>query len=180
MKPTYPRIISDRDKYRDWYLDEDVTIPLLDGSTLNISKGYRFDGHSTKIVLGIFFVCLFILVTTLLAPKLMLAILLAITSISAVASFFVLWLFKPYNEQDIYCALVHDALIDFESMHRYNRAYIDTVYKVYMNSPHYKSTKLRAFFMPLAVSVYGYLRFTMWGDYRGEPKENQTIVVSVV
>lgn len=142
MKPTYPRIIPDRDQYRDWYLDEDVTIPLLDGNTLSVSKGYRFDAHSVPWAFR--------------------------------------WAFPRYNNKDIYCALVHDALIDFESMHRYNRAYIDNVYKVYMNSPHYKSTKLRAFFMPLAVSVYGYLRFTMWGDYRGEPKENQTIVVSVV
>ncbi len=88
-------------------------------------------------------------------------------------------IFPKYNAKDIYCALVHDALIDFESMHRYNRHYIDKMYKRYMQSPDYKSSNLRAFWMPLAVSVYGFLVFTLWGDNRGVPKPNTRIKVSI-
>lgn len=141
MTPQYPRILRDRDNYRKYYLDEDVTIALLDGSSLTVGKGYRFDGHSVPFVFRLFF------------PK--------------------------YNENDIYCALVHDALVDFESMHRYNRAYIDYVYRSYMNAPAYKSNEWRAYFMPIAVSVWGFLRFTIWGDHRGEPKPNTHISVKV-
>lgn len=139
MNPKYPRILKDRDNYRRYYLDEDVTISLPEGSSLTVGKGYRFDGHSVPFLFRLFF------------PK--------------------------YNSKDIYCALIHDALVDFESMHRYNRAYIDYVYKMYMNSPEYKSNDWRAFWMPCAVSLWGFLRFTLWGDYRGNPYSHTRIVV---
>lgn len=141
MTPTYPRILPDRDRRFKYYLDEDVTITLPEGSSLTVSKGYRFDGHSVPWVFRL--------------------------------------LFPVYNNNDIYCALIHDALVDFESMHRYNRAYIDYVYKMYMNSPEYKSNGWRAFWMPWAVNLYGFLRFGLWGDYRGEPKPNTHITVKI-
>lgn len=141
MTPKYPRILPDRDRRFKYYLDEDVTITLPEGSSLTVSKGYRFDGHSVPFIFRLFF------------PK--------------------------YNSKDIYCALIHDALVDFESMHRYNRAYIDYVYKMYMNSDDYKSNDWRAFFMPLAVRFYGWLRFDLWNDYRGEPKPDTHISVKV-
>ena len=46
MKKIY--ILPDRDKFRKWYLDQDFTCTLTDGTSLIILKGYRFNGHSTK------------------------------------------------------------------------------------------------------------------------------------
>ena len=46
MTPKYPRLLKDRDKLNDWYLDEDVVVPLTGGHTLRIQKGFRFDSHS--------------------------------------------------------------------------------------------------------------------------------------
>lgn len=46
MTPTYPRLLPDRDKINDWYLDEDVRVDLPDGTVLLIQKGFRFDSHS--------------------------------------------------------------------------------------------------------------------------------------
>lgn len=43
-----PRILPDRDNVRNWYLDEDVTHVMHNGDVLQIGKGYRFDGHSTR------------------------------------------------------------------------------------------------------------------------------------
>lgn len=43
-----PSIIPDRDRFRKWYLDNDFTCTLTDGTTLTILRGYRFNGHSTK------------------------------------------------------------------------------------------------------------------------------------
>lgn len=139
--PTHPRIIRDRDHYRRWYLDEDVTIYLKDGHVIELSKGYRFDAHSVPFLFRLFF------------PR--------------------------YNSRDIYAALVHDALVDFESLHRFNRKYIDDVYTMYMRKPEYFSNKWRAFFMPLAVRTFGFLRFTLWNDYRGEPKPGTRIIARV-
>ncbi|WP_420336175.1 DUF1353 domain-containing protein [Roseibium sp.] len=41
-----PKILPDHDKFRNWYLDEDITIKLHNGDTIEIKKGYRFNGHS--------------------------------------------------------------------------------------------------------------------------------------
>lgn len=46
MNPKYPRIVPDRDRFRNWYLDEDVELTLSDGTVEVIEKGYRFDGPS--------------------------------------------------------------------------------------------------------------------------------------
>lgn len=46
MDPIYPRILPDRDKVNDFYLDEDVVVELTDGHKLEIQKGFRFDAHS--------------------------------------------------------------------------------------------------------------------------------------
>jgi len=50
----FPRIVPDRDRWRRWYLDEDVHFFLPDGHTIIIHKGYRFNGHSTGIFRFIF------------------------------------------------------------------------------------------------------------------------------
>ena len=42
-----PRIIPDRDKVRNWYVDADHTFHF-EGHTFIVRKGYRFDGHSTR------------------------------------------------------------------------------------------------------------------------------------
>lgn len=140
MTPTKPRILPDRDKHFNYYLDEDIIISMPDNSSIFVSKGYRFDGHTVPLLFR------------LLLPK--------------------------YNSTDVYAALIHDVLVDFESMHRYNRAYIDSIYTFYMRGQ-YRSTAFRAFIMPLAVQIYGYLRFTLWGDYRGEPKPNTTVEIKI-
>lgn len=49
------KIIPDRDKYRRWYLDEDVTITLDNGDTLHIQKGYRFNAHSVPLPFSLLF-----------------------------------------------------------------------------------------------------------------------------
>lgn len=41
-----PRVIPDRDKWRNWYLDEDIELQLSNGDKLIINKGFRFDAHS--------------------------------------------------------------------------------------------------------------------------------------
>jgi len=46
MNPPYPHINPDRDRIRRFYLCEDVTITLSDGTEYPIEAGYRFNGHS--------------------------------------------------------------------------------------------------------------------------------------
>jgi len=46
MIPKYPRINADRDRIHNFYLCEDVTVTLADGTTTLIKEGYRFDGHT--------------------------------------------------------------------------------------------------------------------------------------
>ena len=41
------KILPDKDKWRDWYVNEDH-IFYFEGHTFVIKKGYRFDGHSTR------------------------------------------------------------------------------------------------------------------------------------
>ena len=129
MKPTYPRILPDRDRYRRFYLDEQTEVTLHNDDIIVIPKGYRFDGHSVPIIFRL--------------------------------------LFKKYGK-DIYAAMVHDFLIDMESLFRYNRKFQDAEYKRFMNMPEYRESWYRSKFMPLAVRFYGFIRFDIWGDNRGE------------
>ena len=46
MHPTYPRILPDRDKENDWYLDEEVSFTLHNGNRVIVEKGFKFDSHS--------------------------------------------------------------------------------------------------------------------------------------
>ena len=59
IKPIYPRILPDRDEVKNWYVDEPFTLAVTfdTGKTLNInmSKGYRFDGHSVPWLSSLFF-----------------------------------------------------------------------------------------------------------------------------
>ena len=53
VKPIHPRILPDRDKWRNWYLDERVKIVIeYDNQilTIELPKGYRFDGHSVPLL----------------------------------------------------------------------------------------------------------------------------------
>lgn len=130
-------IIPDRDKYRNYYLDERITHTLHNGDVLVLDKGYRFDAHSVPLLFRPLF---------------------------------------PRYDKDIYAALIHDALIDLSPWHRYNRKFIDTEYKILMGKHSYG---LRKVLMPLAVRLYGFLAFDIWGDYRGVPKPMTIISVTV-
>lgn len=50
MTPTYPQLLPDRDKWRNWYVDEDIKVTLTNNDTLYIRKGYRFDAHSVPFI----------------------------------------------------------------------------------------------------------------------------------
>lgn len=132
------RILRDRDNYRKWYLDEDITHVLHNGDILKINKGYRFDAHSVPRPFR--------------------------------------WVFQQYDGRDILAALVHDYLVDTAPWHRYNRRFIDREYTSLMQL---YATKHRAFFMPLAVRLYGFLAFDLWCDYRGEIKPDTKVEVKV-
>jgi len=43
-----PKIVPDRDKLYNWYLAEPFFLDLPDGHRVEIEKGFRFDGHSTR------------------------------------------------------------------------------------------------------------------------------------
>ena len=89
------------------------------------------------------------------------------------------WLFRwifPQYDTDIFAALVHDFLIDTAPWHRYDRKFIDQEYTRLMKI---HSHGLRRFWMPKAVTLSGYLKHTLWGDYRGEPKEDTCSEVKV-
>lgn len=45
------KVLPDRDKWRNWYLDEDVEATLSNGDILVIRKGFRFDAHSVPFLL---------------------------------------------------------------------------------------------------------------------------------
>ncbi|MCV6584142.1 MAG: DUF1353 domain-containing protein [Marinibacterium sp.] len=55
LTPSHAELRRDRDNYRRWYLNEDVTVALTGGHTAIIPKGYRFDAHSVPGLLRIFF-----------------------------------------------------------------------------------------------------------------------------
>lgn len=83
------------------------------------------------------------------------------------------WLFPTADMQDIYAALIHDALLDLRPWHRYPRKFIDAEYDVIMQKI---STGRRKKWMPLAVKVWGYLSSWGWTDYRGDFDKYQTKV----
>lgn len=132
------KIIPDRDKWRNWYVDADITFDLLNEDVIVIKKGYRFDGHTVPL--------------------------------------FMRWIFPTYNENDIYAALIHDYLLDTQPWHRYSRKFIDEQYAFFMKL---LSTGKRKKYMPLAVTVWGFLTKTMWGDNRGKIKPNTHVTVVV-
>lgn len=138
--PAKPKIVPDRDNYRNWYLDETIHVLLENGDDLLIEKGYRFDAHSVP--------------------------------------WWARWAFPQYDT-DIAAALVHDYLVDTAPWHRYNRAFIDRQYTTIMRDPRWSVSRWRSKWMPRAVMIYGYLRFTLWGDYRGDPKLNTRVYVKV-
>lgn len=140
MYPEYPRLLPDRDKINDWYLDEDVHIVLTNGHYLLLKKGFKFDSHS--VPWGLHF------------------------------------LFPRYYGNDIYAAMVHDCLVAGEHWLPYTRRFVDRQYKMIMNHPDYKTTKARAFWMPLAVMTWNALRY-YWRDYRGKVPEKMHIELGV-
>lgn len=76
----------------------------------------------------------------------------------------------PVDGRDLPASLIHDYLIDMESLHRYNRKFMDNEYTRFMNMPEYVASRRRALLMPIAVRLWGYLRFDIWGDNRGVVK----------
>ena len=50
MPTQTPKLIPDRDRWRKWYLDEDIKISLSNGDVLLITKGYRTNLHSVPLV----------------------------------------------------------------------------------------------------------------------------------
>ncbi|MEO0343509.1 MAG: DUF1353 domain-containing protein [Pseudomonadota bacterium] len=81
--------------------------------------------------------------------------------------------------KDIYAALVHDYLIETEGFHRFNRRFIDRVYMTIMEDDLYFTSKFRRYWMPLAVNINGFFRWTFWGDYRGKPKTATVVDVQI-
>ena len=55
MTPKYPKINPDRDRDFRFYLCEDVTVTLTDGTEYTIPEGFRFDGHSVPFIFRSFF-----------------------------------------------------------------------------------------------------------------------------
>lgn len=87
--------------------------------------------------------------------------------------------FNTDNRFDTFASLVHDYLVDTSPWHRYNRKFIDDEYTRFMKAPAYFESHRRTRWMPLAVRVWGYLKFDLWGDFRGESKPNTKVVVRV-
>lgn len=140
MTPYQPRIIADRDRYRRFYLDEDITFTLTNSHTVRVCGGYRFNGHSVP--------------------------------------FGVRWLFpNTLEHRDLPAALVHDILLETQGWHRYNRRFIDQQYAHFHQQ--YCHSRWRAFWMPLAVQVWGFVTTTVWGDYRGEPHTHTQLSICV-
>lgn len=92
--------------------------------------------------------------------------------------FLLRWLFPRFNESDIEAAMVHDYIIDTMPWTRYNRKFADAQYKYYMEQ--LSDNPLRKKVMPLMVRFYGYLRYDIWGDNRGEMKYRTSVYVKVV
>lgn len=80
---------------------------------------------------------------------------------------------------DVYAALVHDALIALDHWHRYNRKFEDQEYKRFHDMEEYQISKFRAYWMPLAVRFAGWLKYDIWGDNRGIPKKQTKVEVKI-
>lgn len=146
MTPTYPRILPDRDKVNDWYLDEDVEFTVHNQNRIILKKGFRFDSHSVPWWLRWY------------TPR---------------------YLPTKNNEQnDIYAALVHDALIAAEHWLPYNRTFVDFEYRRYHLMPEYIMQTKRAFLMPLAVRKFGIFRYGR-NDYRGKVEDGPHVVFEI-
>lgn len=87
--------------------------------------------------------------------------------------------FDKASGPDLYCALVHDVLIDFEMVSRLDRATMDGVYRDMMGIEKYQTSKFRSYWMPLGVSLSGYLKHTFWGDHRGDRKKKTVIKIII-
>lgn len=168
MTPTYPRLLPDRDKLRKWYVLEGFEHELHNGDKIYPHKGYRFDGHSLNpAIVFLSLVAAFCVWNWWLIPA------------NLCWSLILLCAYLKYRyvqPKDILASLIHDYLIDLEHSHRYNRAFMDKEYEILMNQ---YSSGIRKWVMPKAVWLAGYLKFTLLGDYRGEPKPNTRIEVKV-
>ena len=132
-------IVPDRDCWRNWYLNDDVSHVLHNGDVLWINKGFRFDAHSVPFIFRL--------------------------------------LFRRYNKDDIFAALVHDYLIATMPWHRYGRRFIDKEYKILMDK---HSSGMRKFWMPKVVYLMGFLKTRFYlKDYRGDLKDKTLIEVRV-
>ncbi len=80
---------------------------------------------------------------------------------------FIFRMFYPAFDHDVYAAMVHDYLIDMESLWRYNRKFQDMEYRHLMERPEYFASKTRRYFFPRVVRFFGFIKFDMWGDNRG-------------
>lgn len=82
------------------------------------------------------------------------------------------------RENDVYAAMVHDALVACEHWLPYERSFVDYEYKRFMNMLEYKMCKRRSYWMPLAVSVFGSIKYG-WRPYRGEVPKKMHITVAI-
>lgn len=95
--------------------------------------------------------------------------------------FLMRWWFPRYiySEQgtpnDIYAAMVHDALIAAEHWLPYPRQFVDYEYWRFMQMPEYTMCTKRAKWMPRAVTKFGNLFY--WRDYRGEVPEYAEYII---
>lgn len=155
------RILPDRDRHYKFYLDEDVWHTLHNGDILEIGKGYRFDGHSTKIV-GKWAISLTIFTALLyFFPLFILYALITVSSLLIASWILVLLFFRAYDK-DIRAALIHDLLLDLKPWHRYSTKFINKEYQLQMKQHSYG---LRKTLMPLAVNLWGLIKLF---EYRGE------------
>lgn len=90
------------------------------------------------------------------------------------------WIFPKKQGDDIYAAMVHDYLIDVEMFLRYNRKFQDNIYRLIMESPAYKTSNFRSFWMPKAVRFFGWLNFDIWGDFRGVNKHRKKLEIKLI
>lgn len=77
-------------------------------------------------------------------------------------------LFFSQFGNDVEAALVHDWLIDMSPWFRYTRKFQDIEYQLLMEDPLYFDSSLRRWVFPRVVRLWGYIRYDIWGDYRGK------------
>lgn len=71
---------------------------------------------------------------------------------------FLWWLFSP-NKRDIYAALAHDILYEFNKTIGVTRKEADDVYKKLINDPNYKVSSVRSWLFPQVVKLFGWAYF---------------------